>query len=308
MSTLPRYIRKGRALPIGTIRTHGGVKKKKTAQGWVPVKEGAKKKPKKKPVKEGAKKKPKKPRFVVGDIVHLKDSVDDRRHSGRVLSVSEDGKMAEVEWTMDTGSVAVSTRAIRRMKRGASPGFVKPKNLYKWDSSSGSIQKVYLAAPKKTSQRIVRDDDSFEKHAEELAAQIGPGLIVTSGYSHKAGGGAIGWHGFEVGLSPANLKRALGNKPDARKTEALVEQVVSEFSVNEPGSPEHYPRDWVEEDIRGSASRSGVRARQEIKLISAALAVAVRETKAHTALGHNDDRQGHIRALEILAEHFGRDK
>jgi hypothetical protein len=42
----PRYIRKGRAFPIGTIRTHGGVKKKKTAQGWVPVKEGAKKKKK----------------------------------------------------------------------------------------------------------------------------------------------------------------------------------------------------------------------------------------------------------------------
>jgi hypothetical protein len=217
MSTLPRYIRKGRALPIGTIRTHGGVKKKKTAQGWVPVKEGAKKKKKK----------------------------------------------------------------------------TTPKKK---------------TAPKKTSQRIVRDDDSFEKHAEELAAQIGPGLIVTSGYSHKAGGGAIGWHGFRVGLSPANLKRAIGNKPDARKTEALVEQVVSEFSVNEPGAPEHYPRDWVEEDIRGSASRSGARARQEIKLISAALAVAVRETKAHTALGHNDDRQGHIRALEILTEHFGRDK
>ena len=32
-----KSVLKGRSFPIGTIRTHGGVKKKKTAQGWVPV-------------------------------------------------------------------------------------------------------------------------------------------------------------------------------------------------------------------------------------------------------------------------------
>lgn len=49
---------KGKAMPLGTVRTHGGVLKKKTSEGWVPVK--GQKKPKasskKKPTKKDAEK------------------------------------------------------------------------------------------------------------------------------------------------------------------------------------------------------------------------------------------------------------
>lgn len=51
-ATLEAIKKKSRALPVGSIRTHGGVKKQKTARGWVPVKEGGKKaKKRKKPKK-----------------------------------------------------------------------------------------------------------------------------------------------------------------------------------------------------------------------------------------------------------------
>ena len=52
-------LEKGKKFPIGTVRTHGGVKKKKTAQGWVAVEptKGKKKSPTKKKKKAPAKKK-----------------------------------------------------------------------------------------------------------------------------------------------------------------------------------------------------------------------------------------------------------
>jgi hypothetical protein len=50
-------LEKAKKFPIGTVRTHGGVKKKKTAQGWVPVGPSKKKKAPAKKKKSPAKKK-----------------------------------------------------------------------------------------------------------------------------------------------------------------------------------------------------------------------------------------------------------
>ncbi len=147
--------------------------------------------------------------------------------------------------------------------------------------------------------RMVTDDASFEAFAIELTANL-PGLIQTSGYAHKPGGGAIGWHGFEVSLSIAPLRRAIGNRPAAGKVAALVSAAA--VIAHNAYAGEFPVADFVE-DIQRRADRSGVRATAGIKLIASALAEV---TAAVPGRHRNDDRQGLIVALELLAKHFGK--
>ena len=212
-------------------------------------------------------------RFVAAGSIRARGGRSDR--AGRASGVQGE---AVTKSALPIGTV--------RQRKG---GKFKKTGLNKWV--------LVTEASSSSSRRVVEDDASYERHARELGAQIGLAVGGTR-VGHKPGGGAVRSEEFGVSLAPAALKRALGTRPNAVHVDQLVKQAAAE-AAKEYGEKASV----IEDEIREKAAMSGATAQIEIKLIDQALSELIQAVPGEY---RNDRRQGEIRALELLAHHFGR--
>jgi hypothetical protein len=155
-------------------------------------------------------------------------------------------------------------------------------------------------------RREIESEDEYEDRMRELADRIGLRTAMSS-VGHKPGGGAIRTHGFNVRmLGFDDLKAALGKKPDKAKVDAFLQAAAAESVAVNPSTG--WTADMVAEDIRDRAAGSHAGRRGlaiEIPQISSALQ-EIESVYDNTSRGRRGGWLGRVRALELLAEHFGK--